>query len=80
MVDAAGDTSLGKYTFPIIELLVINVFAVLLTALPIIFHLSTPQSYQLALAVAVVLALPSLSGLFPHWSWRTVPGRSSVPR
>ena len=31
MVDAAGDTSLGKYTFPIIELFVINVFAVLLT-------------------------------------------------
>ena len=52
----------------------LTLFAVLLTALPIIFHLSTPQSYQLALGVAVVLALPSLSGLFPRWNWRTVPG------
>ena len=30
----------------------LTLFAVLLTALPIILHLSTPQSYQLALAVA----------------------------
>ncbi|MBA4726123.1 MAG: DUF2914 domain-containing protein [Pseudomonas sp.] len=52
----------------------LTLFAVLLTALPIIFHLSTPQSYQLALAVAVLLALPSLSGLFPRWRWRNVPG------
>lgn len=52
----------------------LTLFAVLLTALPIIFHLSTPQSYQLALVIAVVLALPSLSGLFPRGNWRTVPG------
>ena len=52
----------------------LTLFAVLLTALPIILHLSTPQSYQLALGVAVLLALPSLSGLFPRLGWRTIPG------
>ncbi|WP_278401420.1 DUF5924 family protein [Stutzerimonas kunmingensis] len=52
----------------------LTLFAVLLTALPIILHLSTPQSYQLALGVAVMLALPSLSGLFPRSNWRTWPG------
>lgn len=46
----------------------LTLFAVLLTALPIILHLSTPQSYQLALGVAVLLALPSLSGLFRVWA------------
>lgn len=50
---------------------VLTLFAVMLTALPIIFHLSTPQSYQLALGIAVVLAIPSLGGLFPSGSaWR----------
>ncbi len=52
----------------------LTLFAVLLTALPIILHLSTPQSYQLALGVAALLALPSLSGLFPRLGWRTIPG------
>jgi len=47
----------------------LTLFAVLLTALPIILHLSTPQSYRLALAVAVVLALPSLLELFPGRNW-----------
>ena len=37
----------------------LTLFAVLLTALPIILHLSTPQSYQLALAVAVYLSAPA---------------------
>ncbi|GIZ11752.1 DUF5924 family protein [Pseudomonas sp. NCCP-436] len=44
-------------------------FAVLLTALPIIFHLSTPQSYYLALATATLLALPSLPGLIGGAGW-----------
>ncbi len=48
----------------------LTLFAVLLTALPIILHLSTPQSYQLALGIAVLLALPSFGSLFPHWGWR----------
>lgn len=52
----------------------LTLFAVLLTALPIIFHLTTPQSYQLALGIAVALALPSLSGLFATWNWRSVLG------
>lgn len=52
----------------------LTLFAVLLTALPIIFHLSTPQSYQLALGIAVALALPSLSGLFASWNWKSVLG------
>lgn len=46
----------------------LTLFAVMLTALPIIFQLSTPQSYQLALGIAVVLAIPSLGGLFPSGS------------
>ncbi|TBV14024.1 DUF5924 family protein [Stutzerimonas kirkiae] len=45
----------------------LTLFAVLLTALPLILHLSTTQSYQWALAIAVLFALPSFSGLFPHW-------------
>lgn len=50
----------------------LTLFAVLLTALPIIFHLSTPQSYQLALGVALLLALPSLGVLFPTWHWKSL--------
>lgn len=50
----------------------LTLFAVLLTALPIIFHLSTPQSYLWALGIAVLLALPSLRGLFPDWSWKSL--------
>jgi hypothetical protein len=50
----------------------LTLFAVLLTALPIIFHLSTPQSYLWALGIAVVLALPSLSGLFRTWNWKSL--------
>jgi len=50
----------------------LTLFAVLLTALPIIFHLSTPQSYLWALGIAVLLALPSLRGLFPQWSWKSL--------
>lgn len=50
----------------------LTLFAVLLTALPIIFHLSTPQSYLWALGIAVLLALPSLRGLFPQWNWKSL--------
>lgn len=40
----------------------LTLFAVLLTTLPLIYHLATPQSYQLALATTVLLAFPSLLG------------------
>ncbi len=44
-------------------------FAVLLTALPIILKLTTPQSYQLALGAAVLLSFPSLLGLITVRRW-----------
>jgi hypothetical protein len=44
-------------------------FAVMLTALPIIFKLTTPQSYQLALATAVILSFPSLIGIITVQRW-----------
>jgi hypothetical protein len=50
----------------------LTLFAVLLTALPIIFHLSTAQSYLYSLSIAVLLALPSLRDLFPEWNWKSL--------
>ncbi|WP_346351689.1 DUF5924 family protein [Oceanimonas sp. AH20CE76] len=50
----------------------LTLFAVLLTALPIIFHLSTPQSYLCSLIIAVLLALPSLFSFFPEWNWKSL--------
>jgi hypothetical protein len=47
----------------------LTLFAVLLTALPIIFKLTTPQSYQLALAAAVVLSFPSLFAIITVQRW-----------
>jgi hypothetical protein len=47
----------------------LTLFAVLLTALPIILKLTTPQSYKLALAVAAVLSLPSLLGIITVQRW-----------
>jgi len=51
----------------------LTLFAVLLTALPIILHLTTAQSYQLALGTAVLLSFPSLAVTFQiqRW-WRVV--------
>ncbi|WP_462379725.1 DUF5924 family protein [Pseudomonas sp. Marseille-QA0892] len=48
----------------------LTLFAVLLTALPIIVHLSTPQSYRLALGIALVLAAPSMTGTLKLDGWR----------
>ncbi|MDX1588718.1 MAG: DUF5924 family protein [Oleiphilaceae bacterium] len=45
-------------------------FVLLLTALPIIFHLSTPQSYALATFLAMIFALPSLVQAMPMGGWR----------
>ena len=49
----------------------LTLFVVLLVALPLILHVPTGRSYELALALAVVLAFPSLLGSItvPRW-WR----------
>ena len=47
----------------------LTLFAVLLTALPIILKLTTPQSYQLALGIAVLLSFPSLFGSINVARW-----------
>lgn len=39
----------------------VTLFAVLLTALPIIFHLPTPQSYLWSLLIAISLTLPNVA-------------------
>jgi hypothetical protein len=48
----------------------LTLFAVLLVALPIIFRLTTPESYRLALAAAVLLSAPSLVRAVPFAGWR----------
>lgn len=48
----------------------LTLFAALLTALPIILHLTTAQSYKLALGVALLLSFPSLASSFPINNWR----------
>jgi hypothetical protein len=47
----------------------LSLFAVLLTALPLLFNLRTGESYRLALGVAVVLAFPTLAGLITLQTW-----------
>lgn len=49
----------------------LTLFALLLTALPIVFKLTTEQSYELSLAIAALLSFPSLMGIitFQRW-WR----------
>jgi len=47
----------------------LTLFAVLLTALPLIYQLATPQSYRLALGSAVLLAFPSLLGTLRGQGW-----------
>jgi hypothetical protein len=54
----------------------LTLFAVMLTALPIILHLTTAQSYQLALLITVLLAFPTLAAslrLPPRWRLLAVP-------
>jgi hypothetical protein len=48
----------------------LTLFAALLTALPIIVHLTTAQSYKLALGVAMLLSFPSLASSFPVNNWQ----------
>ena len=48
-------------------------FAVMLVALPLMLHLSTGQSLQLALAMALLFSLPSLGNLVKDGHWRRLP-------
>ncbi|MFW3897725.1 DUF5924 family protein [Pseudomonas putida] len=43
----------------------LTLFAAMLTALPIILHLTTAESFKLALGVAMLLSFPSLISSFP---------------
>ena len=47
----------------------LTLFAVLLTAPPLLFNLRTGESYQWALGIAVVLAFPTLAGLITLQTW-----------
>lgn len=52
-------------------------FAVLLTALPLILHLTTAQSYRLALGAALLLSFPSLASTLKiqqWWRWLALGG------
>ncbi|WP_166364589.1 DUF5924 family protein [Pseudomonas akapageensis] len=48
----------------------LTLFAAMLTALPIILHLTTSQSFKLALITAMLLSFPSLASSFPIAHWR----------
>ncbi|MFJ3486739.1 DUF5924 family protein [Pseudomonas sp. NPDC090202] len=48
----------------------LTLFAALLTALPIIVHLTTAESYKMALIAAMVLSFPSLASSFPVNTWK----------
>lgn len=49
-------------------------FLVLLTALPIIVHLSTPETYAVSVLLALAFALPSLYRVIPVGGWRGAGG------
>ncbi|VVO15039.1 DUF5924 family protein [Pseudomonas fluorescens] len=49
----------------------LTLFAALLAALPIILHLTTAQSFKLALGIAMLLSFPSLASSFPIRNWRS---------
>nr|WP_249679710.1 DUF5924 family protein [Pseudomonas sp. PIA16] len=48
----------------------LTLFAAMLTALPIILHLTTAESFKLALGTAMLLSFPSLATSFPINSWK----------
>lgn len=48
----------------------VTLFAVLLTALPIIFQLPTPKTYLLSLAIAIALSLPGIVRALPLNWWK----------
>lgn len=47
----------------------ITLFAVLLTALPIIFHIPTPKSYLWSLLIAILMSLPGIVRALPFRWW-----------
>ena len=54
----------------------LTLFAVMLTAMPIILHLTTSQSYQLALLLTVLLSFPTLAASLQfrrRWRWLALP-------
>ena len=51
----------------------ITLFAALLTALPLIFHLPTSQSYLWALGIAAVLSSPGIARSFSESWWKRIP-------
>jgi hypothetical protein len=50
----------------------LTLFAALLTALPVILHLTTAESYKLSLDIAMLLSFPSMASSFPINHWRRV--------
>lgn len=50
----------------------ITIFAVLLTALPIIFHLPTPKAYLYSLLIAVALTLPNVARSLQLVWWKRI--------
>jgi hypothetical protein len=52
----------------------LTLFAALLTALPVILHLTTAESYKLSLITAMLLSFPSLASSFPINNWKRAVG------
>ena len=52
----------------------ITLFAVLLTALPIILQLPTPKAYLLSLLIAILLSLPGVARVLAFSGWRRLVG------
>jgi hypothetical protein len=50
----------------------LTLFAALLTALPVILHLTTAESYKLSLGIAMLLSFPSMASSFSINHWRRV--------
>ncbi len=48
----------------------VTLFAALLTTLPLLFHLPTPQSYLWSLSIAAVLTCPSAAHTLPLQQWK----------
>lgn len=48
----------------------LTLFAAMLTAMPIILHLTTAETFKISLVVAMVLSFPSLAASVPLKEWR----------
>jgi hypothetical protein len=79
VVDPLYYKSLSRRRWVFLGYHTLTLFAVLLTSLPIILHLTTTQSYRLALGVAVLLSFPSILvalSIRRLWQWPVVLGLS----